>query len=255
MPSPPVIVGVKQVFSPPLVEDVASQHGNCRLYPRPEGGMTFACLGSEFQTATVGWHGGLFEGERDVTDDHPVLRRIMEENAYGLMLDSYQPWSSDGRLLLLSNWNSHVYFYNVHAKASRRLDIPPTGVVALGSADIPRYFVGDAQSRHLLDLEGRAELLRLPCSGVGYFRWMSVSPFLLAIGRHAETRLSTLWIIDGETGHVAGSHTLDPLRLNSKTYQLGDVGQMQITQDLETGIIYLKPLHPGAQAWALEMGE
>jgi hypothetical protein len=170
------------------------------------------------------------------------------------MLDTYQPWSCDGRLLLLSNWADRVYFYNVHAKAARPLEVPAAGVVALGSPTIPRYFVADAQTKYLLDLEGATIPLEIPCAGMSYFRWTAFSPFLMAIGKNQETRESTLWIIDGESGRMEGAHVLDPLKLHSKTYPLGDIGQMQISYDREAGILYFRPLFPGAQSWALELG-
>lgn len=254
MSSSPTILGLKRVFSLPPIDDPAGQQGMRRRYPSPDGALALVCAGSEFRLGAVGWKARLIRSEKDITEEHAELVRILDESKYGLMLNTYQPWSYDGRLLFLANWEGKTYFYNVHNGQSRPLEISYAGVVALGAPTDRIFLVADAKAKTLIDLNGRLLHLTVPCSGMSFFRWTQFPNTLLAIGKHQGTGQSALWFIDGTSGITTDCIVLNPLKLNSKTYQLGELDQLAISLDRAANTLYFRPLLPGAESWALELG-
>lgn len=250
----PTIIALKRVFSLPPIEDPAGQQGMRRRYPSPDGALALVCAGSEFRVGAVGWKARLIRSEQDITEEHPELLRIFEESKFGLMIDTYQPWSYDGRLLFLSNWEGKTYFYNVHNGQSRPLDISYAGVVALGAPLDRMFLVADTNAKTLIDLNGNVLQLAMPCPGMSFFRWTNFPNVLLAIGKHQQTGQASLWFIDGTASVALDCIVLNPLKLNSKTYQIGELDQLSVSFDRTANTLYFRPLAPGAEAWALEIG-
>lgn len=216
--------------------------------------MTLVCSGKELRMSTVGWRVSLFTGKQDVTAHHPELQRITDESRYGLCMKTYEPWAYDDRTLFLSNWEGKDYLYNVETKTCLLVGGHLGGVTALAAPRIPKFLTANAVNKCLIDLNGEVQAISVPCSGMSLFRWTDFSNLILVVGKHLRTRQPMLWFVDDTTGITTNSAVLDPLKLNSKIYHLGDLDHASVTYDPAAATVYIDPYYPGAQCWVLKLG-